>query len=122
MDIGEIDSFCRSRPVEVVVRPSGSQSELVLHGEYDGVGDFFSIHFSDIEYVDIAGAFVVDGIITDDFRRLCSLESRWQHLVTECSGPAVVFWQSTGQPMPLRRHYVVVCGTFECKPGSQCKK
>jgi hypothetical protein len=122
LSVDDLDRFCRRRVVDLVWRAGDSRRPLVLHGEFDGYGDFFSIWLGDIEYVSLANGFVVGGMTLGSFGDFCASEPQWRGLRQYYSGPALVFTadgRDVGAPGETGEivKFVVVANVIECVAG-----
>jgi hypothetical protein len=119
LDFGSVREFCMSREVDLVVAPSQTPLTLRLHGEFDGYGDFFSLVFRDVEFMELAGGFTVgDLVAVDDVQALVDLAPKWAHLIGLYSGPAVAFRTADTQAWDMTSQmFVVVANRIECYAG-----
>lgn len=63
---------------------------LRLKGQFDGIGDYFSILAQDVEYVELAGGFTVGGMMLTAASDAARMTERWARLADMYSGPALV--------------------------------
>ena len=98
--------------------PSRTPFSLCLHAEFDGYGDFFSLLFCDVEYVELAGGFTVGDLVMADVHSLSLRTPKWSRLVGLYSWPAVAFrtadahaWNRDDQA------FLVVANQIRCEPG-----
>jgi len=119
LDFDSVRDFCSGREVDLVIAPPPTPFALGLHGEFDGYGDFFSLLFRDVEYVELAGGFTVgDLVMVDGIDSLSLLTPKWSRLVGLYSGPAVAFrtadtqaWNGDDQL------FLVIANQIRCEPG-----
>lgn len=119
LNVEDVQSFCKSREVDIVLAPPPPSFVLCLHGQFDGYGDFFSLVARDVEYVDIAAGFTVGDLRSvNEVRELGALSAKWSRLASLYSGPAVAFrsanvpdWGVDGES------FVLVANTLEWLAG-----
>jgi hypothetical protein len=121
LSVADISKFCQTREVEIRLRAAAEPYVLTLHGEYDGYGDFFSIHLADIEFLDIAGGFSVEGAEEiGDLSAVSMFSDRWKELAGQYSPPAVVFCVA-GRGDPMGRgetgEFIVIANRIDCFAG-----
>ncbi|MCX5747481.1 MAG: hypothetical protein NT062_33875 [Proteobacteria bacterium] len=119
LDFDSVRKFCSGREVDLVIAPSSTKFGLCLHGEFDGYGDFFSLLFGDVEYVELAGGFTVGELVmVDDVASLALLTPKWARLVGLYAGPTVAFRTADTQGWDgLDQMFVVVANQIRCEPG-----
>lgn len=118
--IDDIGKLVKNREVDLVLRAPPPGFVLHLHGEMDEEGDFFSLLFRDLEYVEMPRSFTVGELrLCADMRELVSLDSRWSRLVGFYSGPALAFRSSDGVDWnDDGERFVVIGGQFEVHQGA----
>ncbi len=108
------------RELELVL--TGSSTNLIsLHGEYEGTGDFFSISFWDIEYIEIAGLFVLGGVREGSCEAFSQMKLKWARLRSDYSGKAVAFWSADAASLETAMDnecFLIVCNRLSVTPGS----
>jgi hypothetical protein len=121
LSVAEISNFCKTREVEIRLQRAPAPYTLTLHGEYDGYGDFFSIHLADIEFIDIAGGFSVSGISEiGDLSAAATFSERWNVLRGQYSPPAIVFLVAGREDPNIRGQtgeYIVIANSIVCNAG-----
>lgn len=115
--IDEISEFSKTRDVELCARRAPPPYVLALHGEFDGYGDFFSIHIADIEFLEIEGRFSVEAAFEiHDLKMAETFSGRWKQLRGQYSPPAVVFVEKIDSPSAPRQ-FIVVANQIDCFAG-----
>lgn len=70
--------FCGRREVDLVLTRTENDRAVVLHAEFDGHGDFFSIVARDVEYVDLPGGFTVGDLqLASSPRDIVGVSRKW---------------------------------------------
>jgi hypothetical protein len=116
-----IRRFCQSRPVELTLAPCERADSIALHADFEGNGDFFSIHAEGVEYVQLIGRCWIGGVVLDDWHQLSAKALEWQSLRAEYSGRALVMWASDEASFETTRpadRFVIVASRFVFTPGS----
>ena len=117
----EVHRFCRQRPVELELAPCEQRGTIVLHADFEGHGDFFSIRAEDVEYMQLAGRSWVGGVVLADWRQLSEAEPFWATLQSEYSGPALAMWSSDAKSLAeasSKERFVIVARRFVFWAGS----
>lgn len=125
MSFREVQDLCASREVDLVLKPGVAPSELRLHAEFDGYGDFFTIDCVDVEYADIAGGVTVGAVeYFEDASAAASLAAKWAPLTRLYSGHALVITGadavSTKDAEP-QHLFLVIAGRFDIVAGSDAR-
>jgi len=119
LDFFDIRAFCLSREVDLVLAPAPAPFTLCLHGEFDGLGDFFSMLAKDVEFVELAGGFTAGDLqMTRNVGTLSSLSPKWSQLSTTYSGLAIAFRTADGQSWGVDREtFVLIANHVEWHAG-----
>lgn len=122
----DIAAFCASREVDLVFRGASPPLSFVLHGEFDGYGDFFTIEVGDVEYVDCPGTFAVRELrLLEDRRTLGELAAKWQRVGEEYGAPTLVMRSDDvgGWNDPRQHAYaLVIANRITFRPGADWNK
>lgn len=110
-----------ARPTDLVLR--AVDRGLLFHGEFDGYGDFFSLHLGEVEYIDAPGTFPVGGFRLATVLEASQMEDKWRFLHTDYSGQALVMWNAdapTFEEATSSQRYLVLSEELELRRGSDC--
>jgi hypothetical protein len=121
LSIADVADFCKKREVEIRLKRAPETYALSLHGEFDGYGDFFSIHVADIEFMEIAGGFSVEGAVEiSDLATAATFSERWKWLQGQYSPPAIVFLVAGREDRDISGEtgeFIVVANRIVCLAG-----
>jgi len=115
-----VRSFCRSRPVELVISSPPPPFELCLHAGFETPGDFFSIPVGAVQYLDVATReWIGDLRMVEDVREVAGLAAKWSHLPSDYPGRALVFHSSDQDwpDAPPEQLFLVVADRIEFHAG-----
>lgn len=122
LSISEVNAFAQSRPIDLALRAGTDSHTLVLHGGYEGQGDFFSIALRDIEYIELAGGFPLGGLLQDDFSVISRRCERWASLLGTYTGTSLALWTAdaaTFEDSLPQNKFLVVANSILCSAGVQ---
>lgn len=118
LNFDSVRTFCAGREVDLVIASPPLSCAFCIRGEFDGYGDFFSLLFSDVEYVEFAGRFTVGDLVMVDVGALPALAPKWSQLIGRYSGPAVAFRTADAQGWGESAHaFVVIANQIRCLAG-----
>jgi hypothetical protein len=124
LTLEEVRRFCHARPVELSLAPSERAGTIVLHGDYEGYGDFFNLCAENVAFAQLAGRFWVSGFVLTSWAQLCDQAIEWTPFRGEFAGEALGMWKSEAGSLAgaaATDRFVVVAQRFVFSAGSDWK-
>lgn len=120
-----VREFCSRREVDLVLRASPSPETLCLRAQFDGYGDFFSIHAINLDYGEIAGSITLgDMRLLPDVVAVSALSSRWLWLQGVASGITLALMTADAESWQAAQAgelFLIVASEIEFRAGSDWK-
>jgi len=123
--VQELRNFMAARETDLVIAPHSSPCELILRGQFNGYGDFFSVGFSGVEYIDLANGITVCDVRLMQAEDAFSSLNKWSWLKGLVSGPALVLRTAESESWEQARPdqlFLVVANQIELSSGSDWER
>jgi hypothetical protein len=107
----QVQAYCRTRDIELILAPTEELYSLSMRGMYDGCGNFFTITARGVEFVEIAAGITIGDICWfPNFEEMCQFCPKWSHLVGEHQGNCLLILDDYGESWEKAqsRHLFVV--------------
>lgn len=100
-DVSKITHACRNRDFDILVHLGLNDDSLVLKAHFDGYGDYFSVHCTDVEYVRTSMSLTLGGMVVDDFSIVSKLDSTWMPLARVFGRMGIAMWTVDSESFEL---------------------